>query len=391
MRPMNALGLRAARWGAPVAFALFMLAGVSWPGGGPRDDAIRYAAAGAAVVATLLVRPGHRVSAPVAAVVAAAGVAVVCSGSSSNVGWFALVVLAGWLASIAPPAVWLTFWPAALGLLGVQALTSRPDPGWGAWIAGTTFSTFCCWLLRREHALSEQLREAQAGLAERAVAEERNRIAREVHDVVAHSLTVGLLHITSARLAVEEDPAQAAHALAEAERLSRSALTEVRQVVGLMRDRATGSSHAPLPDATRIPGLIEEFGAAGVRVALDLTVDLASLPNITGLAAYRILQEALTNSVRHSPGAPATARLAVTDGGLTITIDTHLASGASSGTGGGLGLVGMRQRAEALGGSCVAGPGGPGWRVQAEIPLPASASASGPRAARPAADVLATP
>lgn len=394
MRPMNALGPRAARWGPPVAFALFIAAGVAWPNGSPGIGAARPVAAGIAVVAALLLRPGRRVGAPLAAVVAAAGTAVVCSGSASNVGWFAVVVLAGWLAAAVPTAVWLTFWGGLLALFAVQAVASRPDPGWGAWIAGTTFATFCCWLLRREHTLAERLREAQAGLAERAVAEERNRIAREVHDVVAHSLTVGLLHISSARLAVEEDPAQAAHALAEAERLSRSALTEVRQVVGLMRDRATGTPPAPLPDATGIPALVEEFRAAGVRVTLDVAADLASLPNTTGLAAYRVLQEALTNSVRHAPGAASTARLAAAHGRLSLTVDTHLAardtaSGShvaatgtaatpaqatgATGSRGGLGLIGMRQRAEALGGTCAAGPGGPGWRVHAELPLPAGA------------------
>ena len=105
-------------------------------------------------------------------------------------------------------------------------------PGGAAWIAGTTFSAFGCLLARRERDLVQQLRIAQAGLADRVRAEERNRIARELHDVIAHSLTVSLLHVSSARLAVEEDPGEAGQALAEAERLGRECLAEVRQVVG---------------------------------------------------------------------------------------------------------------------------------------------------------------
>ena len=102
-------------------------------------------------------------------------------------------------------------------------------------------------LVRHELELVEQLRAAQAGLAERARAEERNRIARELHDVIAHTLTVSLLHVTSARLAVEHDPADAGRALAEAERLGRESLTEVRTTIGLLHDERGGLARRPWP------------------------------------------------------------------------------------------------------------------------------------------------
>jgi signal transduction histidine kinase len=403
---MSELGPRLARWAPPTALALFTVGGVLWHGA----DALRIAAAGITVLAGLLLRPGNRLLVP-ATVVAGIGAAVVCYGSASNVGWFALVVLAGWTAVVANAAIWAPFWAAALVLFGLQSLTTEPDPGWAAWIAGATFATFCCRLGRREHDLADQLRLAQVGLAERAKAEERNRIAREVHDVVAHSLTVSLLHISSARLALDDDPADAARALNEAERVGRAALTEVRQAVGLLPSRGTGSPHAPLPDAGRIPALVDSFRGAGAAVTFSVTGDVADLPATTGLAIYRILQEALTNSVRHAPGAATTAQLTSTDALVSLTVDTAAAArsatatatatvvggtpgslGAGAGAGAGLGLHSMRQRAEALGGTCAAGPRGAGWRIHAEIPL---AAPTGRLAAEPSpptdVNVLATP
>ena len=127
----------------------------------------------------------------------------------------------------APGRRWRT-WAGALILFAVEWLWIHPDPGWGAWMAGTTLAVAAaCWS-GTSAISSAQLREAQAGLAERARAEERNRIARELHDVIAHTLTVSLLHVTSARLAVEHDLDDAARSLAEAERLGRESLDEVR-------------------------------------------------------------------------------------------------------------------------------------------------------------------
>ncbi|HET7379128.1 MAG TPA: histidine kinase dimerization/phosphoacceptor domain-containing protein, partial [Gaiellales bacterium] len=125
-----------------------------------------------------------------AAAGAGAAIAVVCNGQPSNVGWFAVIVLVAWAALAAPLLV--------TGLLGVgtvllllgEFLFTVQDPGWFGWIGGTVFAAVGCTFGRRQRDLLVQLREAQAGLAQRAQAEERNRIAREMHDVIAHSLTV---------------------------------------------------------------------------------------------------------------------------------------------------------------------------------------------------------
>ena len=127
------------------------------------------------------------------------------------------------------------------------------------------------------------------------------------------------------------------------------------------REAGTG----PLPGIDGLPALVERFRAAGADVTFTVQGDTAGLPATTGLAVYRILQEALTNAARHAPGAPTEVRLAVGAGAVTLTADSR----AEPGTGTGLGVVSMRERAESLGGSCQAGPGGRGWLVRATLPL----------------------
>jgi signal transduction histidine kinase len=198
-------------------------------------------------------------------------------------------------------------------------------------------------------------------------------VARELHDVIGHTLVVSLLHVQSARLAVEHDPADAARALAEAERLGQECLTEIRTAVGMLREDESGADGpdgvmAPLPGVDGLPALVERFRSAGADITLTVEGDTDGLPATTGLAVYRIAQEALTNAARHAPGAPTVVRLAVGAGRVTLTADSR----AEPGTGTGLGVVSMRERAESLGGTCEAGPGGHGWLVRAALPLDAS-------------------
>jgi signal transduction histidine kinase len=257
-------------------------------------------------------------------------------------------------------------------LFTVEWLWARPDPGWGAWLGGVTLTVAFGLLVRHERDLVAQLREAQAGLAEQAKTQERNRIARELHDVIGHTLTVSLLHVQSARLAVEHDPSDASRALAEAERLGRECLAEVRMTVGMLRQDGGADGNAPLPGVDGLPALVERFQSAGADVTLTVEGDTGRLPSTTGLAVYRIVQEALTNAVKHAPGAPTAVRVAVGAGTVTLTADSR----AEPGTGTGLGVVSMRERAESLGGSCEAGPGGRGWLVRATFPLDAGLRAA---------------
>jgi signal transduction histidine kinase len=367
---------RIARWAVPGLIGGLALLGVLQQ---HRALAVAGPALVVAVGAALLLTPGRPVRLAACVALTAGALAVLGNGSASDLGWFGVCVLAGWCAFIGSVPVTIALWAAAMITFSLEWILTTDDRGWASWLAGCTFATFGLLLTRRERDLAERLRAAQAGLADRARAEERNRIARELHDVIAHSLTVSLLHVSSARLAVEENAADAVRALAEAERLGRECLTEVRQVVGLLR-RDEGAATAPLPGAAQLTGLVEQFRGAGADIVLRVDGDPAELTATVGLAFYRILQEALTNAARHAPGAPARAALSVTPTSGVLLVD----SPGPPGSGAGGGLLSMRERAEALGGTCTAGAAAGGWRVRAEIPLapPAVPAASRPAAAQ---------
>jgi signal transduction histidine kinase len=353
-----------ARWAGLAAFTVLVAVGLVRMNPGPA--AAVAAAVVAATAGVLLAR--RRRPLLVYAAVATGGIAVLGHGLPSNVGWFAVCLLGAWCVLAGSRRDGLVYWAGAMVLFAAEWLWVKPDPGWGAWMAGSTLSVLAGLLVRHESDLVWQLRAAQAGLAERARAEERNRISRELHDVIAHTLTVLLLHVSSARLAAEHDLADAARALAEAERLGRESLAEVRSAVGMLyQDGGTGPA-APLPGAGDLPALVERFRSAGADVTLAIDGDTGRLPATTGLAVYRILQEALTNAVKHAPGAPTAVRLAVDANKVQLAVD----SAAQPGTGTGMGVVSMRERAESLGGRCQAGPGGRGWLVQAALPVDAA-------------------
>jgi signal transduction histidine kinase len=329
------------------------------------------AAVGAATLLVLRQRPAL----PYAAV-ATAGIAALADGQSSNIAWFAVCLLAG-ACVLASRREGLAFWAVTTILFVAEWLWGRPDPGWGAWLAGVTLTAGFSLLIRHDRHLLAQLRQAQAGLAEQARTQERNHIARELHDIIGHTLTVSLLHVQSARLAVEHDPSDAARALAEAERLGRECLAEVRMTVGMLRQDGDHpeAGIAPLPGMDSLPALVGRFQSAGADVTLTVEGEggeAGGLPATTGLAVYRILQEVLTNAVKHAPGAPTVIRLAIDGGTVTLTAD----SAAEPGTGTGLGVISMRERAESVGGSCEAGPGGHGWLVRATLPLDAGLRAT---------------
>jgi signal transduction histidine kinase len=369
------------RWVAIIMFAAVTAVGViPLNPSAPAAVAGAVVAVGAAVPLVLRWRP-----ALLYAAVATAGIAVLGNGRSSNIGWFAVCLLTGWCVLAASRREGLALWAALMVLFTVEWLGVSSDPGWGAWLAGTTLTAVFSLLIRRDRDLLGQLRQAQAGLAEQARTQERNRIARDLHDVIGHTLTVSLLHVQSARLAVQHDPADAERALAEAERLGRECLAEVRTTVGMLREDdaggpGTGPLAGPLPGAGALPALVEQFRSAGADVTLTVQGDVARLPATTGLAAYRIVQEALTNAVKHAPGGPTEVRLSVSPGlpgspgEVTLTADSQAAPGPGAGAGTGLGLLSMRERAESLGGSCEAGPGGRGWLVRATLPLTGGAS-----------------
>ena len=359
----------------PIVVAGFALIVVGGALPGYPSAAVLAAAAAVAVAAAAVLVYLPRL--PLLTLAAAtAAIAVEGDGFSSDIGWLAACLLAGWCVIVVSQRVGLLYWAALMILFAVEWLWIRADAGWAAWLAGSTLTVACALLIRHQIDLNARLRAAQAGLAEQARTAERNRIARELHDVIGHTLVVSLLHVQSARLAVEHDPADAARALAEAERLGRECLAEVRMTVGMLREDdfpgAGEAAMAPLPGVNGLPALVERFRSAGADIALTVQGDTAGLPATTSLAVYRIAQEALTNAAKHAPGRPTAVRLSVDAGRVTLTADSH----GPPGTGAGLGVVSMRERAESLGGTCEAGPGGHGWLVRATLPLDASLRAA---------------
>jgi signal transduction histidine kinase len=219
---------------------------------------------------------------------------------------------------------------------------------------------------------SQQLRiEAQAReavtRAEQAAADERQRIAREVHDLVAHSLSVTMLHLTAARRDLETggDVADAADALREAERVGRQAVSDVRRTVGLLGQ--PGGIEPPAPTVADLSALVDVFRSAGLKVSLDVLGNAAEVPPGTALGLYRVVQESLANVAKHAPGSAASVRLDLASDPGTLTIRNPLLPGWTR-SAGGSGLRGMAERADLLGATLTAGPDRGDWRVSMVLP-----------------------
>jgi signal transduction histidine kinase len=288
------------------------------------------------------------------------------SASVALVAVYTLPGLAGYLGSRAQSIVVLVPCLAFLGVHAVHDVVHHNSTGWYLSAAGTLISWAIGRVVQRQEATVATLRGAQSELAQRAAAEERQRIARDVHDLVGHSLSVTLLHLTGARMALDVDREAARRALVEAERLGREAMTEIRQTMGLL-SAGDGESPRPLPLATDIAELVEQFHRGGLDVSCESTGDLATLPAPAGVAAYRIVQESLSNVAKHAPGAHTVVSVDAGGGRLHLCVMSHPAPGEPPGDPG-RGIVGMTERAELLGGALFAGPRNGGWLVEAVLP-----------------------
>jgi signal transduction histidine kinase len=212
----------------------------------------------------------------------------------------------------------------------------------------------------------EELRHEEAL---RTVVEERTRIARELHDVVAHRVSLMTVQAGAARTIATDDPEKAAEAMGAVEQAGREVLGELRHLLGVLRPDAEGDLF-PQPGLINIPHLVDEFNEAGLEVTLSVHGEEVELPVRVELAVYRIVQEALTNALRHAgPDARAMVRLETNGEGVRIEV-TDDGIGASPGVNGGHGIVGMQERAQLLGGSFHAGPGRRGgYSVSAYLPV----------------------
>jgi signal transduction histidine kinase len=231
-------------------------------------------------------------------------------------------------------------------------------------------------------ARTEQAREDET---RRRVDAERMRIARELHDVVAHSMAMINVQATAASMQLADDPASAAEALQAIRGASKSGLRELRAILEVLRQVDGGSPAVPVPDLRAIAALAEATSAAGTPTTLEAAEPPVPLPSPVALAAYRIVQESLTNVVRHAGRVATTVGLRHEGGYLYVdVVNDGAAAPADFGDGTGAGLAGMRERAAALGGTLDAGPRpGGGFAVHARLPVAAAAPAGGPEPPAP--------
>lgn len=227
---------------------------------------------------------------------------------------------------------------------------------------------------REREALDRGVNEIAATRA-LAISDERTRIAREMHDVVAHTLSIVVAQADGGRFAAAKNPAKAARALETITDVSRAALTEMRGLLGVLRESDGEAELGPQPTLADIPALVSSVREGGLEVSYVTTGTPRPLPIGAGLVAYRIVQEALTNVLKHAgPKATAYVQLKWAADALEVTISDDGRGAAARATAdtesGGTGIEGMRERATVFGGTLSAGPKrGGGYVVKARLPL----------------------
>ncbi|MFI8488057.1 sensor histidine kinase [Streptomyces rubrogriseus] len=284
--------------------------------------------------------------------------------------WQRRVMLAGWL-------------------IGVAATISHKEDAEPFEYAFQLLSIGCAYALgsltRTQRAYTAELedrarrleRERAADTA-RATAQERARIARDMHDILAHAVSLMVVQAEAGPVVVRSDPARAEAAFDAIATAGRDAMTQLRRILGVLKEeeREPGPRRLPQPGLTALPGLVRGVGeSAGLRVELRTTGEPGALPADTEVAAYRIVQEALTNTVKHAYASCAVVGLDWAEDGVTLTVTDDGRGPAAPGDGpggGGHGLIGIRERAAACGGEAVTG-GGPdgGFRVVVRLPVAA--------------------
>jgi signal transduction histidine kinase len=301
------------------------------------------------------------------AIVFTMAVAVFACGAHGRRPWALLGPFAGIATALLfiandPTESLATGWTWTLNLLWIY--------GVGAWVD-------------QNHRLVQQAGAESAALAAAAAAEDRVRIARELHDILGHNLAVMIVQAEAADEILDTNPAQAHRALAHVQDTGRAALDDIRGLVGALRLGPAGIDPSVTlegPGVTSVLSLVEAIRASGLPVVLDVSGDLAQVPEPVGRAAYRVVQEALTNTLRHAGPVATQVSVAVDDRELWVRVhdtgpDRHAspANGQPS-TGPGHGLRGMRERIEGVGGSLEAQPDpSGGFTVTAQFPAVAVA------------------
>jgi signal transduction histidine kinase len=269
--------------------------------------------------------------------------------------------------------------------LAVAAAIDADQPGFSVvevlltWVPLAVLPAAAGLLVERHRVLNARLagtaarlHDEQLARAEQAKVLERNRVARELHDVVAHSVSVMVVQAGAARTMLTREPDRSTEALLAVEGTGREALTELRRLLGLLTetDAGDGPNLAPQPGLDQLDRLVERVRQAGLAVDLEIVGAPRPLPPGLDLTAYRILQEALTNALKYASGAHAQVRVTYDDCELRLDVLDNGGTPAGDAAGAGRGLLGMHERVAIFGGQLETGPRAEGgFAVRARIPL----------------------
>ena len=300
-----------------------------------------------------------------------AAVAVLVLRLDDAAAMFIAIVAICWAASLGLQLA------ASLGFVGgtalvIVAMATDHDAfrhsGAVSWITGLATGWFMGVLANRQRQLTDDLTEARHELSLAAIREERTMVAREVHDIVGHSLTVVLLNISGARRHLSKNPATAAEALDRAETVTRDSLETVRNVVGLLSSE--NQKFEPMPGGGDVRAMVEQARQSGLPISLALSGDPAELEPAVGLTLVRLLQESLSNASRHAPGAPIDVSLTVMPDNVTAVVSNPIARGTEASSSGrrGLGLASMTDRVAAVRGTLEIGRRDDRWLVHCVLP-----------------------
>ena len=326
----------------------------------------------------LLLRGRFPLGAPVAVFVVLAAEAVALGDVVTDAQITGFMILAAFAAAGAHPDVRSALAGALVGYASIATILLDDRPRLASTLSVIGVSAVA-WAIARalveRGRRAEHLEERAAGLERahaKAVAHERATIARELHDVIAHSVSVMTVQAGAARLLLDEDPPRARESLIAVEETGRQALAEMRRLLGILRGDEHETRLAPQPGIADLDALVEHVRAAGLPVDVVVEGEPKRLPPGIDLAAYRVVQEALTNALKHAGAARAqvSIRYGVTALELAVTNNGQVRENGR----GGHGLVGMRERVTLYGGKFEAGPRrGGGYAVRASLPLETTA------------------
>jgi signal transduction histidine kinase len=283
-----------------------------------------------------------------------------------------MTLYASWHLGSVTRAIIITAASAAMPLLVAEWLKPESGISWTPWASASVFTFSMGRLLGRQQALIHELERARKALAEQAVADERRRIARELHDLAGHTLAAMLLHVTGARHVLRRDIDETDRALSDAETIGRSSLDQIRATVAALRTDERGTD-PPLAGSADVQQMIGEYRQAGLVIEARVADAASRLEGPTATALHRIAREALANVARHAPQNTVSVSLDIEQGLVHLVVADHGRPASSPQSDAGhFGLVGMRERARALGGRLDARPTSDGWIVEAHLPASAA-------------------